>query len=451
MSYKSLKIDHHSHINQDSDLRVRIDVHDIKKTYKIYDKPENRLKEMILGKINNILFRKSEKNFHTEFTALNNISFKVYEGESLGIIGLNGAGKSTLLKIISGILFPTGGQINIYGRVTSILELGAGFNPEFTGRENIYMNASILGFSRDQIRDKFNVICNFADIGEFIDKPVKIYSSGMYLRLAFSVATHCDPDILIVDEVISVGDTFFQQKCNIHMRENMKNVTKILVTHDMSAIANMTDRAIVLNEGEIYFEGAPLEAIEQYTHLGRETPLADSNINNGISQSQDTDIAPIGQNLQWMDIDKEHLSGTLNIQIEQFAVQVDGREYPGIMKSDSNVTCFMKINVEESSDNPIIGYLVMDRFGNPVFGENTCSMDVRLGELDRGVHTTQFSFDWPKIAEGEYFLTIGLGRGTDPMVHEIDCWAHNVFNFKSSADAAVHGLFNNRIKTVSID
>lgn len=233
-----------------------IHVSEIGKFYKIYQSPKDKLKEIsLLGK----------RHFHKKFWALKNISFDVFQGDCIGIIGKNGSGKSTLLQIICNTLHPNSGIVEINGRVAALLELGAGFNPEFTGKENVYLNASILGLSNKEIDDKFLQIVQFADIGEFIDQPVKIYSSGMYVRLAFSVAINVEPDILVIDEALSVGDILFQAKCYDKLDQLIeKNITILFVSHDLRAVKRLCNRVIYLEKGEIKKIGTPLQTIEQY-------------------------------------------------------------------------------------------------------------------------------------------------------------------------------------------
>lgn len=234
-----------------------IDVDHITKIYKIFDRPVDRVKEA---------FHPFNKRYSHDFYALKDISFKVKRGENLGFVGHNGAGKSTLLKLITGVLTPTAGHIKIEGNIASLLELGAGFNPEMTGRENIYLNGSIMGQKREQMEELLPSIIDFADIGEFIDQPVKMYSSGMFARLAFAVNAYVEPDILIVDEALSVGDNLFQMKCMKKMRELMDGGTAVLfVSHDMNAVRRFCDRAIWMDHGQIRMAGETNEVLDAYT------------------------------------------------------------------------------------------------------------------------------------------------------------------------------------------
>ena len=231
----------------EENMEYAIRVQDVTKVYRLYDKPIDRLKESL---------SLSHRNYHKDFFALNGISFKVRKGETVGIIGTNGSGKSTILKIITGVLSPTSGKVQVDGVISALLELGAGFNMDYTGIENIYMNGTMMGFSRRDMEEKLRDILDFADIGDFVYQPVKTYSSGMFVRLAFALAINVEPEILIVDEALSVGDVFFQSKCYRRMEEIRQNGTTILmVTHDMGSVIKYCDRVVLLNKGNYVAEG----------------------------------------------------------------------------------------------------------------------------------------------------------------------------------------------------
>jgi len=236
-----------------------ITVRDVTKIYKLYDKPIDRLKESL---------NPMHKEYHKKFYALNNLSFSVKKGETVGIIGTNGSGKSTILKIITGVLSPTTGEVQVDGVISALLELGAGFNQDYTGIENIYMNGTMMGFSKKEMDAKLQDILDFADIGDFVYQPVKTYSSGMFVRLAFALAINVEPEILIVDEALSVGDVFFQAKCYRRMEEIRKNGTTILmVTHDMGSIIKYCDKVVLLNKGNFVAEGAPGRMVDLYKKI----------------------------------------------------------------------------------------------------------------------------------------------------------------------------------------
>ena len=242
-----------------SNNEYAIQVQDVSKIYKLYDKPIDRLKESL---------SLTHKNYHKDFFALSDISFNVKKGETVGIIGTNGSGKSTILKIITGVLTPTSGQVRVSGVISALLELGAGFNMDYTGIENIYMNGTMMGFSKKQMDEKLPDILEFADIGDFVYQPVKTYSSGMFVRLAFALSINVEPEILIVDEALSVGDVFFQSKCYRRMEEIRKNGTTILmVTHDMGSVIKYCDRVVLLNKGHYVAEGAPGKMVDLYKKI----------------------------------------------------------------------------------------------------------------------------------------------------------------------------------------
>lgn len=238
---------------------ITISLKNISKSYKMYNSPAEKLKEM---------FHPFKKKYHRDFWALRDVSFDVRKGETLGIIGRNGSGKSTLLKILCGVLQPNAGDVKVNGRISALLELGAGFNPEFTGRENVFMNGAIMGISAGEMSERFDSIASFADIGEFIDQPVKVYSSGMYVRLAFAIAINVDPDILIVDEALSVGDEIFQRKCFSRIHSIQKGGGTILfVSHGASAIVELCNSALLFDQGELLLAGPPKHVVSRYHKL----------------------------------------------------------------------------------------------------------------------------------------------------------------------------------------
>lgn len=246
---------------------VAITVRDVTKHYLMFERPEDRLKQMIVPRLERLVGRQPRR-YYRDFAALNGISFEIKRGETIGIIGRNGCGKSTLLQIVCGTLQPTSGTVEVNGRIAALLELGAGFNPEFTGRENVFMNAAILGLSHAETEARFDAIARFADIGIFIDQPVKTYSSGMYVRLAFAVAINVDPDILVVDEALSVGDEAFQRKCFARIEDiKDKGGTILFVSHGAQTIVQLCDRAMLIDRGENILEGRPKTVVSQYQRL----------------------------------------------------------------------------------------------------------------------------------------------------------------------------------------
>ncbi len=270
---------------EDSD--VLISVKDVGKRYYLYERPQDRLKDH--------LFWRFGKSFGREFWALNDISFNVSRGETVGIIGRNGSGKSTLLQIIAGVLKPTKGDVRINGRVAALLELGSGFNPDFTGRENVFLNGAILGIPHEEMEKRFDDIVAFADIGEFVEQPVKLYSSGMFVRLAFAVTTSIDAEVILIDEALAVGDVFFQQKCYKRLEELRKRgVAIVLVSHSMIDVEQFCQRTLLLDGGSVVFEGNSPEAVKRYyliQQVGRAKELdCPSNVELGIEQNGNSDI-----------------------------------------------------------------------------------------------------------------------------------------------------------------
>jgi lipopolysaccharide transport system ATP-binding protein len=272
---RDLRMSSNTQSQTTEEINAAIYIDNISKCYQIYSTPRDRLKQFLLPPLIQTLpaigrlFAGNENakapSFYKEFWALREVSFEVKKGETIGIIGHNGSGKSTLLQIICGTLSPTTGNVRTHGRVAALLELGSGFNPEFTGRENVYMNAAVLGLRRSEVDDRFNDIATFADIGDFIEQPVKTYSSGMMVRLAFSVAIHVDPEILIVDEALSVGDAYFQAKCARMIQTIIqRGATVLFVSHDTASIKSLCDRAILLNAGRIEYIGDVNTAVEKY-------------------------------------------------------------------------------------------------------------------------------------------------------------------------------------------
>lgn len=272
-----------------SDLAITVE--NICKDFHIYENPSDRLKQFFLPALQNFLHIKP-KEYFTNYSALKNVSFNINKGETVGIVGKNGAGKSTLLQIICGTLNPSQGKVTINGRIAALLELGSGFNPEYTGKENVYLNAAILGLKKSDIDSKYKDITDFADIGEFIDQPLKTYSSGMVVRLAFAVSINVDPDILIIDEALSVGDELFQRKCFAKLEEIKKRGATILfVSHSGATVVNLCDRAILIDDGEMLLSDAPKKVVGLYQKLLYALGSARTEIRDSIKRNTDTDMS----------------------------------------------------------------------------------------------------------------------------------------------------------------
>lgn len=432
-----------------------IKVEGLNKCYEIYDQPRDRLKQFVFPRLQRLVGQPPRQYFR-EFWALKDISFDLKRGASLGILGLNGAGKSTLLQTICGTLAPSSGNITVNGRIAALLELGAGFNPEFTGLENIYLNGTILGLTDQQILEKLDQILVFADIGDFIYQPVKTYSSGMYVRLAFSVAIHSNPDILVIDEALAVGDFIFQQKCNLFLKENLSGVTKLFVSHDIGAVANLTEKALVLKQGRLIFFGESQLAIQEYQISSRASlsmlvSTGKESLHNKqlpIPESHGDD-SKFADNI-WIDVPSSSLSGNLELTVHKCAWSIENKKAFNIVQAEDMVTVSALIKGEKEIHSPIVGYQVQDRFGVVVFGENSTSSNINISPISGGQSIISMQIKWPEIPSGKYSFTLGIGSGEDSEAHEIVCWAHNIIVFDSLAKRVVHGIFNNRIVSLKL-
>ena len=378
-----------------------ISVNGISKIFEIYAKPSHRLWQMACA---------GRKRFYREFRALDDVSFEVPRGECVGIIGRNGAGKSTLLQIITGTLQASAGTINAYGRITALLELGSGFNPEFSGRDNVYLNATILGFSEEQIKQKYQEIIDFADIGDFIDQPVKTYSSGMLMRLAFAVQVMLDPDILIIDEALAVGDMFFQQKCLARLQAQLARGTTILfVCHDTALVRAICSKAVYLKNGKLVAYGSAKDVCEMYQN----DSTANSSAERELLLARENDAAPeISSELFRIDdeLDKKitERSGTRDIVVTAF----DFYDMSGRRISDCFVGDKIKLVISLAVNNDIadgaqIGVLCRDERGNDIFSTNLVNFDKFLPALSQGMHgTVEWEFVMPVF--GTFFFSMGI-------------------------------------------
>jgi len=416
-----------------TDNDVLINASDINKYYEIYEKPIDRLKQFILPKLLKVTGIK--RQYYKTFTALNNVSFSVKRGQSVGIIGRNGAGKSTLLQIITGTLTPSSGEIQIRGRIAALLELGSGFNPEFSGRENVYMNAKIYGLTDSEIEQNYARIIAFADIGDFIEQPVKTYSSGMTLRLAFAVIAHVNADILIVDEALSVGDTFFTQKCMRFLHGFMKTGTLLFVSHDTSAITTLCDKAIWIDKGRVVAEGAPKDISEAYLksslqeEYGEEVKLEDlgrQNENKLDSYDKTFELDDIDSGVKSVIDYGSIISLQSNLSDANGWNTGEGGEILDVSLSDqfdSDTPVFKgndKVKFEilaklfKDMENPILGFIVYDRLGTAIFGENTLSFtdENPLKVQADSVIKATFECVLPFLPNGQFVVMASLAEGS---------------------------------------
>ena len=387
----------------------------ITKVYKLYNRNRDRLKDS-LGL--------TKKKCYTEHFALRDVSMEIHQGETVGIIGVNGSGKSTILKIITGVLSPTSGTMEINGRISALLELGAGFNMEYTGLENVYLNGTMLGFSEEEINDRLQAILDFADIGEFIHQPVKTYSSGMFVRLAFAVAINIDPEILIVDEALSVGDVFFQAKC-YHKFEEFKKLGKtiLFVSHDLTSIAKYCDRVVLLNKGVKLAEGSPRDMVNMYkkllVHQLDEDTLEDVNGKSAINEHVEDGKA-------W----KEHFEinpklldyGEKQAEIVDFCIIDQYGQYSSIIEKGSTCQIKAKLYFHEQVKNPIFTLTIRHKQGTDITGTNTMFEGTDIKPVKAGdEYEVSFTQKMP-LQGGEYLLSMsctGFEQGEHTEYHRL--------------------------------
>lgn len=417
-----------------------LDVKGIGKFYNEYKKPISKLIEIILGWLGN-----NKKKEHGVWS-IREVDLQVGKGEFLGIIGQNGAGKSTLLQVISGVLEPSEGTLTVDGRIGALLELGAGFNPEFTGFENAVHASRLHGITPTD--ELIKSIEDFADIGDYFHKPVKTYSSGMFVRVAFAVQAHMTPEVLIIDEALAVGDVFFQQKCIRHMQEKMKDCTKIFVSHDLSAIQNFCTRVVVMNEGQIVYDGDVKEGVELYLRNSHSSGGKGFHINN-----KDGIASTLKNNFEFNQINKDSLGGNGSALIDSFALKVNDVfcQKSITVKAGDVVEVILKVSAITDVEDVIFGYLISDRNGQQVFGDNSVSVlkSVRLSSSESAL--VHLEYIWPDVAGGEYTMTLGLGSGYDSHNHVIECWAHSIASIDAVRDTPAHGIFTNKLLKIEID
>ena len=388
-----------------------IEVKNIRKKFKLYKKPSDRLKE--------IIFRKP---FHSTYEALKGVSFKVNDGEVLGIIGPNGAGKSTLLKILTGIIIPDEGNININGKITGLLELGTGFNFDMTGIENIYLNGTLIGMSKTELDKKLKNIIEFSELGDFIYEPIRTYSSGMVMRLAFSIAIHANPDCFVVDEALSVGDAHFQQKCIQRIKEFKESGGSIIfVSHDMNAVKMLCDKAILLYEGKVLDEGNPEKVISTYNYL-----LAK--------------IGEGGEKVIFSNNKESYDYGSYEIFVEN--VDIKGELSKGdVILSGEQLNIIISVKANKDIENFTVGILIKDKYGIDIYGVNTDILNIPLSIKKGERKKINFKVK-ADIKPDKYTLTVALHKGE---THQTHCyhWIDNIKTFE------VSGYLENRFVGVS--
>lgn len=413
-----------------SELSIKVD--NLSKCYQIYEQPRDRLKQFILPRLQNMVGKKTEK-YYREFWALKSVSFEVRRGETVGVIGRNGSGKSTLLQMICGTLNPTGGSVQTHGRIAALLELGSGFNPDFTGRENIYLNAAVLGLNRDEIDACYEDIVAFADIGEFINQPVKTYSSGMVVRLAFAVQAQVSPDILIVDEALAVGDAKFQAKCFECLRQlKSKGTSILLVTHSSEQIVAHCSKAILLDAGRTIEYGEPRHVVNRYMDIlfGKEKKEIDVVSGNDSEVEKLKEESPRTQLNTIDDVFSTHPGynhheyrwGDGAAKILDYCLSANGEDYPAAVSTGQSIVLRISIKFLSELIRPIFGLTIKTREGVTVYGVNSETLGVRdfqsLG-ASGSVVEVKAVFNC-RLASGDYFVSLGIAtnEGGEVIPHD---------------------------------
>lgn len=420
--------------------KVAIQVKGLEKAYKLYDKPSDRLKEALgFGR----------KKRYKEHYALKGVDMTIYQGETVGIIGTNGSGKSTILKIITGVLNQTGGSVHVNGRISALLELGAGFNMEYNGIENIYLNGTMIGFSKKEIDAKMDDILNFADIGDYVHQPVKTYSSGMFVRLAFAVAINIEPEILIVDEALSVGDVFFQAKC-YHKFEEFKEMGKtiVFVSHDLSSISKYCDRVVLLNQGVKLGEGSPKEMIDAYKQVlvGQYVPAADDH--SLLSDKEITAAAAAAAGTVKGEVNPELLEyGTKDAMITGYKITDDmGRETSALLKG-KECTITMQVHFEHDIEAPIFAFTIKNIKGVEITGTNTMVEKAFLSPVRAGSDMEITFTQKINLQGGEYLLSFGV-TGFEKEEFQVYHRLYDVINMTVISDKDTVGYYDMNSRVV---
>lgn len=436
---------------------------DLGKCYRIYDSPSARLKQAVW---------QHRRKYYREFWALRHVHFELKRGESIGIVGRNGSGKSTLLQLVCGTLTPTEGSIHANGRIAALLELGSGFNPEFTGLENVYLNASMLGLSKERIDARIDAILGFADIGEFVHQPVKTYSSGMTVRLAFAVIAHVDASILVVDEALAVGDAFFTQKCMRFINRFRAENSLLFVSHDAGAVASLCNKALLLHDGECAILDTPRKVIDQYTknlyEAYQEVDIATSSSCDNeaaLDSIESCDADPPG----WIDYRAEliHSSTAPNLLVitpfkecllsaESFGngkaiilsvelIDVASKKIILVGRGGERVLLRVNAMAMEDIARPIVGFLLKNQQGLTLLGDNSLNSRTHLlgkaaDPIGKNSHyCAEFEFTLPLLPKGKYSFTISLAEGTQEDHHQLQ-WLNDALVFESINSSIAAGL-----------
>lgn len=432
-------------------INAALEVREVGKCYYLFDKPHHRLLSYFFSRY---------AQYATPFWALKSLSFTLNQGETVGIIGRNGSGKSTLLQMVAGTLIPTGGEIVREGRVAALLELGAGFNPEFTGRENVLLNAAIYGLTSLEIQARLDDIIAFAELGDFIDQPVAHYSSGMFVRLAFAVIAHVDADILIVDEALAVGDAAFSQKC-MRFLENFKKTGSILfVSHDAGTVTQLCDRAIWLDKGEMRLIGDAREVSEAYLeHIYAQQQSVKIKSKKEDESLPAIETAPgfepwhdarqdvlhhsnLRNDMQTVAFDPEgEAFGTGQIQIDNVVFQDMESRPLNWMVGGTSVVLVIRFTALTDIESIIVGFMVKNRKGQVLFGDNNYLMhqDAPINVQEETTYRARFGITMPYLPEDDYVITVAIASGTQAE-HVQHRWQHEALVFTVTQGHVVHGL-----------
>lgn len=438
-----------------SDTTPVVVAKDLAKSYTLYPRPSDRLAHLFMP------WRK-----YPSFDALKGVSFTVGRGETVGIIGQNGAGKSTLLQVVTGTITPSGGEVKVSGRVAALLELGAGFEPDFTGRENIMLNGTILGLSSRELKERTEEIIAFSELGPFIDRPVRTYSSGMFMRLAFSVAAHVDADLLIIDEALSVGDVRFTQKCLRFLKDFKQRGSILFVSHDLGSVTGLCDKAIWLDHGRVRAEGPAIKICEQYVGSLFEGAVAETS----AAPAQNLPAQPVSGEIVLMDEEAPPRAsrpgatsvsafnaegsafgsgGAAIIDAGLFS-PADGHRLTQVVEGQE-VDLKVLVKAEVTVERPIMGFYVKDRLGQFLLGDNSYWDTVPQPAIPAGERLAfRFRFRWPALARGTYTLTVGFADGT--MEHHIQRhWIHDAVIFEVLSSSARLAMVGVQLRRVLVD
>lgn len=456
-----------------SEIAIRVE--NLSKVFHTYAKPRDRLVQGLLALLARVIpltraksfFRREAEAWRRDFHALQGVSFQVHKGQTVGIIGRNGSGKSTLLQIICGTLAPTSGEAYFNGKVAALLELGSGFNPEFTGRENVYLSGLLYGLSKKQIDDRYEKIIEFADIGNFVDQPVKTYSSGMMVRLAFSVIAHVDAEILIIDEALAVGDVFFTQKCMRFLRNFMETGTVLFVSHDTASVKSLCSHVIWLNQGNVLQSGPPKDVCDNYLsallesqHGRADKPIRTGQLSGEASfrecydqRQQFLNSSNLRNDLQLFEFNQnssEYGNEQASILDVEFRT-IDGQRLIWIVGGEEVVLTVRAIGYRDIS-SPIVGFYIKDRLGQTLFGENTY-----LKYWNNPVHLqsgqefeASFHYKMPILPAGDYSVCVALADGTQSEHTQLH-WIHDAVVFRSESSSVSTGLIGIPMHKMTIE